>query len=218
MGSDEVRWKDVAVHGCKILNASGKYLFVTTSQLETNASAIGHARSDGFRIVTVPDNIHAEVAGALDLTGAPVRDLGIYQTERNKSFRFDWVPVERMTAQERAVFAYADAIAGLIGGVPKHVRAIRISQTMRPDFLSGTETLGVWDADSASIVIWRDQLKSLEAFAGTLLHELAHARSGHDDVTREFEDELTMLLGATAAAAVNTRSITPPHKRLFWRR
>lgn len=63
MGSDEVNWKDVAVHACKILNASGQYLFVTASQLAANASAIDHARGDGFQIVTVPDSIHSEVSG-----------------------------------------------------------------------------------------------------------------------------------------------------------
>jgi hypothetical protein len=218
IGSDEIQWKDVAVHGCKILNASGNYLFVTASQLVMNASAIGYARGDGFQIVTVPDNIHAEVAGARDLSGAPIRDLGVYQTEWNNSFKFDWVPVERMTTQERAIFAQVDTIAGLIGGLPRHVRAIRVSQTMRQDFLNGTDALGLWDAASESIVVRRDQLKSLRAFAGTLLHELAHARTGHDDVTREFEDELTTLLGVTAAAAINGQSNAPPAKRSFWRK
>lgn len=218
IGSDEVGWKDVAVHACKILNASGRYLFVTASQLVMNANAIDHARGDGFQIVTVPDNIHAEVAGARDLSGSPIRDLGVYQTEWNNSFKFEWVPVERMTVQERTIFGQTDTIAGLIGGLPKHVRAIKISQTMRQDFLSGTDALGLWDSESESIVIRRDQLSSLKLFASTLLHELAHARTGYDDVTREFENELTMLLGVTAAAAINFVPSRPPTKRPFWRR
>ncbi len=218
-GSDEINWKDVAVHACKILNASGRYLFVTTWQLTMNASAIDRARSDGFRIVTVPDSIHAEVKGVQDLSGTPIRDLGVYQEEWNSSFKFEWVPIERMTAEERAVFAQVDVLAKLIGGLPKHVRSIRISQTMRQDFLGGIDALGLWDPESASIVIHRNQLISLRVFAATLLHELAHARTGHDDVTREFEDELTTLLGLTAAAAVNpVPSQQPPGRRSFWRR
>ena len=47
IGSDEIGWKDVAVHACKILNASGAYLFVTASQIMVNASAIDHARGTG---------------------------------------------------------------------------------------------------------------------------------------------------------------------------
>jgi len=32
-------------------------------------------------------------------------------------------------------------------------------------------------------------LQSIEKYAGTLLHEVAHAISGAKDVTRDFEDE-----------------------------
>jgi hypothetical protein len=216
-GSDEVRWKDVAVHACKILSASGSYLFVTASQLMDNASAVNHARDDGLKIVTVPDNIHAEVAGAKGIDGAPIRDISVYQAEWNNSFKFDWVLLEQMTQAERRVFSQASAIVDLVGGLPKHVKAIRISKTMRQDFVSGTDAVGLWDAGTSSIVIRRDQLHSLNLFAGTLLHELAHARSGHDDVTREFENELTELLGIAAAAAVPLDQKLPA-KRSFWRR
>jgi hypothetical protein len=71
---------------------------------------------------------------------------------------------------------------------------------------------GLWDGTTESIVIKRDQLKSVTAFAGTLLHEIAHAKTGFDDVTREFENALTELLGAASAAA-----ITPSHKGLLGR-
>lgn len=124
-----------------------------------------------------------------------------------------------MTTQERAIFAQVGAIAGLIGGLPKQVQAIQVSQTMRRDFLRGADALGLWDDKSKSIVIRRDQLSSLKLFAGTLLHELAHARTGYDDITQEFENELTTLLGMTAAAAVNVAPSHPPAaKRSFWRR
>ena len=217
-GSDEVQWKGVAVHGCKILNASGKYVFVTATQLMMNANAIDHARGDGFEIVTIPDNIHQEVAGAQDISGTLIRDLSVYQTEWNNSFKFEWVTNEQMTAEERSVFAQAGTIAELVGGLPKKIRAIRISKTMRQDFLSGVDALGLWDAETESIVIRRDQLKTLKAFAGTLLHELAHARTGHDDVTREFEVELTSLLGGVAASAIDVLPSQPPKRRSFWRR
>jgi hypothetical protein len=49
----------------------------------------------------------------------------------------------------------------------------------------------------------RSQLKSLRRFAGTLLHEIAHARSGYDDVTRDFENELTNMLGDVAALGLD---------------
>lgn len=213
-GSDEVGWKDIAVHACKIMNASGKYLFVTASQLLNNASAINHARDDGLKIITVPVNIHAEVAGAIGIDGAPIRDLNVYQSEWNSNFKFDWVPPEKMTNAEAEVFGQAYTIANLVGGFPKKVREIRVSNTMRQDLLGGIDAAGLWDSATASIVIKRDQLQSLSAFAGVLLHEIGHARSGHDDVTREFENELTEMLGLAASIAVSKLCGTAPMKAL----
>ena len=49
--------------------------------------------------------------------------------------------------------------------------------------------------NGTNIIVKRDQLKNLKSYAGTLLHETAHALSGASDVSREFELELTNLLG-----------------------
>jgi len=70
---------------------------------------------------------------------------------------------------------------------------------MRPDFLTSNQTEGLWDATSGSIVILRSQLGSMREFAGTLLHEIAHAKTGYADVTRDFENELTNMLGQIAS-------------------
>jgi hypothetical protein len=68
---------------------------------------------------------------------------------------------------------------------------------MRTESLSFQEAEGIWDAPN--IIIKRTVLKSMEHYAGTLLHEIAHAKSGADDVTREFEMSLTDLLGKTGS-------------------
>ncbi|WP_165400075.1 hypothetical protein [Motilibacter rhizosphaerae] len=44
----------------------------------------------------------------------------------------------------------------------------------------------------------RDQLADPVAFARTLLHEAAHARSGAQDESFEFEDALTDIAGDAA--------------------
>lgn len=201
-GADEVGWKDVAVHACRILNAGGKILFVTASQMFDNASAIDHARSDGLRIVTIPEAIRAEIMGGSDVNGEPIRDLGVYQSEWNDSFVFSWLPPEQMSAAERSVFARAPDIVALVGGLPAHVAGLRVSSTMRQDFLTGHDALGLWDPETRCIVIRRDQLQSVDRFAAVYLHEIAHARTGYDDVTRDFENELTDMLGQTASAAL----------------
>ncbi len=203
-GSDEVQWKEVAIHAVRILSVSGDYLFVTADQLMSNSSAVDHARGDGIRIITIPDRIQQEVSGMSDLSGAPIRDLGQYQSEWNNSFVFDFVEPSALAPDERTVFGQAQAIVDLVGGLPERVQAVRVSNTMRIDFETGSDALGLWDSATNSIVIRRDQLASLPDFAGTLLHELVHARTGYDDVTRNFESALTDVIGKTAAAALTT--------------
>ena len=72
----------------------------------------------------------------------------------------------------------------------------KLSETMRLDN-SFSESSGLWDG--TNIIIKRDQLKNLKEYAGTLLHETAHALSGASDVSREFEMELTRLLGVISS-------------------
>jgi hypothetical protein len=197
---DEVKWTDVAVHACQILNASKKVMFVTASDLTTFRSAIDHAHGDGLQIVTVPENIKNSLRGITDLKGNPVRDLNVFQSEWSESFEFKFVNPEKLTRSERSVFEQRDRIAALVGGLPKKVKHIKVSETMRPDFYTGSTTEGLWDGESNSIIILRKQLGNLPDFAGTLLHEIAHAKTGYDDVSRDFENALTEMLGQVAAS------------------
>ena len=195
---DEVKWTDVAVHACQILNTSGEVIFVTASDLVFHKDAIDQAQSDGLNIVTVPDNIKSSLQGVADLEGNPVRDLSVYQSEWEESFVFKFVTPESLSSNERRIYERWKEIADLVGGVPKKVKEIKVSETMRPDFLTGSETQGLWDPTSESIIIKRSELEALSDFAGTLLHEIAHARTGYGDVSREFESELTEMLGTVA--------------------
>ena len=215
-GSDEVRWKEVAIHAVRTLSGRGDYLFVTADQLMSNSSAVDHARGDGIRIITIPDTIQQEVSGMTDLSGAPIRDLGQYQSEWNNSFVFDFVEPDALAPGERAVFSQAQAIVDLVGGLPPRVQAVRVSNTMRVDFETGSDALGLWDGSTNSIVVRRDQLASLPDFAGTLLHELVHAKTGFDDVSRNFEGALTDIIGKTAAVALAT-AVVPASKFSFRR-
>ena len=49
----------------------------------------------------------------------------------------------------------------------------------------------------------RSQLQSVQAFAGTLLHELTHARTGASDVSRAFELGLTEVIGLVTASMID---------------
>ncbi|HVB39385.1 MAG TPA: hypothetical protein VNE83_00690, partial [Terriglobales bacterium] len=108
--------------------------------------------------------------------------------------------------KEADVFRQRDTIVRLVGGPPRAVKAIVISETMRPDALGGADADGLWEAQTGRIIIKRSQLSSVAAFAGTLLHEIAHARSGCSDVNREFELMLTEFLGLAASRAALIKS------------
>ena len=65
------------------------------------------------------------------------------------------------------------------------------------------ETVGLWDSLEGIIIIKRGQLKNLQSFAGTLIHECMHAKSGEDDVSRGFERTLTDIIGVIVAKQLN---------------
>ena len=79
---------------------------------------------------------------------------------------------------------------------------MKISETMRPDFGTGRECQGLWEAEKRRIIIKRSELASINSFAGTLLHEITHANSGCPDVSREFENALTEVIGQLSSACL----------------
>jgi hypothetical protein len=199
---DELAWRDVALHACRVLQTNEKVLFVTPWQMATDNAQMRYALDDGYRIVVVPDDIARSLGGLTDLDGKPLVDLGRYRDEWNDSFSFTFVDPAAMTPAEQAVYARTRDIAAL-AGVNHTGRSplVLVSETMRLSD-AGDPVLGVWDSAENRIVIRRDQLKGLASFAGTLLHEIGHMVSSTVDGTLDFESELSRLLGMAAAAAL----------------
>ena len=192
---DELNWIDVSVHACKLLNSQDKVIFLTPLELMDAKDMVHRAKDDGFKVITIPENIKEKIKGLKDLDGNPIRDLDEYTTEWNKSFEFKFVKEKNLTKKEKEIFDKKDNILKLIGGKPKKVKSILISETMRLDTMGYKEAVGIWEEHSGRVIIKRTQLKSLKTFTGTLLHEIAHATSGASDISGEFEDELTRYLG-----------------------
>jgi hypothetical protein len=118
------------------------------------------------------------------------------------------VAVEDLTEAERAIWDTTPLIFRLAGGKPRRVRAVKISETMRLEGRSYSEAQGVWDAREGVIVVKRSELASLHAYAGTLFHELVHAKTdGADDLSNEFIAGLTEMLGRIADQGVTMLSI-----------
>jgi hypothetical protein len=200
---DEVQLVDVGVHACQVLNASGRVIFLTPQELNAARDFVDRAKDDGYRVVVVPQNIRRKLKGAVDVTGAPIVDLETYKSRWNESFEFSWVTVDELTPEERAVFDRTDAILELRGGRPERVSEVAISETMRIADAGYGETAGLWEPKERRIVIKRSELRSLASYAGTLLHEVAHAVSGTPDVSAAFEDALTIETGTIAAQAID---------------
>lgn len=192
---DELTWIDVQEHSVKILNQQGKFLFVTSFEAMQHPDMIDQARNSGHEIITIPENLKYKIQGSTDLSGNPIVDIGQFVSNYNDSFDFTFVDPDKLTDKEKAVFSLTPKIVQLFGGQPQKVKSIRISSTMRKDFFADVETLGCWDDKTSSIVLARKTLKSIEDYAGTLIHELIHAKTGQNDVTRAFESSLTETIG-----------------------
>jgi hypothetical protein len=48
---DELAWRDVALHACRVLQTNEKVLFVTAWQMAADTAQLRYARDDGYRIV-----------------------------------------------------------------------------------------------------------------------------------------------------------------------
>lgn len=205
---DETGWIDVSLHACRILNASGRVIFLTSQELILAPAFVDRAQADGYRIVTVPDELRSKLKNAVDITGAPIVDLSRFSAQWNDSFSFAFVDEKDLTAAEQSVFSHTDKIIKLQGGRPRGLRRVRVSETMRINVAGTQEVVGLWDPSSGEIVIRRDQLVNLGRYAGSLLHEITHAVTNTSDLSAPFEEALTVTLGVIAGAALD--QVTEP--------
>jgi hypothetical protein len=194
---DELAWKDVAIHACRVLQSTSKVVFVTPWQLPL--AFVEYARRDGYEPVVVPEDIAKALWNVTDLDGEPMFDLGAFRRSWNDSFQFEFVDPADLTDTERSVHNLGNELIRILeidlGKVG--VDEVRVSKTMRLNEHGG-ETVGVFDKEMRRVVIKRDQLREASRFFGTLLHELEHAASGHGDGTLEFEEALTARMGTVA--------------------
>ena len=200
----ETNWNEVGLHAVGILNAQGLKLFLTPEQVANSPFVVSRAKDDGYEIVIVPPTLVDRFSTITDTNGSPIVDVGVWTERWNDSFVFDFVDRTNLTARERKVFDKLDEVMQLVGGQPSNVAAVKISNSLRTDYPGAPDNCGgVWIDEENLIVIRRDQLQSIEVFAGTLLHELVHAIGGAHDQSIEFENELTLLMGEIAAKAIS---------------
>ena len=132
-----------------------------------------------------------------------MRDISQYRSEYDESFEFDFVPEEELTTSEKEVFSHKEKILNLVGGKPKVVKKIKISETLRVGS-SVCGVAGMWDPSDQQIIIKRSVLSDLRSFAGVFLHEIAHAKSRCPDVDAGFEQMLSEFLGQIVADRIKS--------------
>ena len=198
---DELTWKPIQLYACTLLNAKDDVVFATVNEVQQNADLLDYAKGDGYRVVTIPDNVRHELTDTRDADNNPIRDVDFYSDEYNQSFEYDWVEPDDLTDHEQAVWERRQEILDLLIPQP-HVEDIRISETMRLD-PTVQNVRGQWIPADQRIIVHRPVLQDFTEFAAVLLHEAAHAKSGAIDLTRAFELALTAELGEVATTALN---------------
>ncbi|MGL4806745.1 MAG: hypothetical protein ACRC26_10415 [Bacteroidales bacterium] len=204
---DELTWIDVQEHSVKILNQLDKYLFISSSEAIQYPDMIQQAQSSGHKIIIIPENLKSKIHNSSDISGNPIVDLGQFISDYNDSFTFNFIEPSVLDKNEYKIYDMTDQIIDLFGGKPQCVKHIKISTTMRKDFLSDSITQGCWDPAISSIVLSRVTLKSIESYSGVLIHELIHAKTGENDVSRAFENSLTRSIGSLCKIILEAKKV-----------
>ena len=197
--ADELQWIEIAQMTLTLLHEKEDVLFVVEHELHSHPDVLDHARADGIKIVIVTNAEKSKLVDQAKAGGVEVRTLENYVAEFNESFEYSFVDERDLSSKEQEIFALTAEIMALVGVSGEDIPDVKVSETMR---IGRDDTEGVWDPDLDAIVVKRSNLRSRKAYAGTLLHEVAHAMTGAHDVTREFENVLTRYLGHTSTAAI----------------
>lgn len=206
---DELKWIDVQEHAAKILNKYRRVVFVTSEEIERGTDLVNEARQGGAEIVVIPTNLRDKIAeqNKNEDEENKVRIFSEFVQERSENFEFKVVSEIDLTFLERDVFLKKDEIFNMLGGKPKSIKSVVVSETMQRDSITFMQAAAIWEPTNQRIIIWRPILKDEQGFLGTLLHEVAHAISGSTDATRIFESELTRMLGVFSKRAISTLTL-----------
>ena len=202
---EEMKWNDIQLHASlELSKISEKTTFVTADELEKKPDMIDEIKNSGLEPIVVPKNLVEKMEDYNKGVSEEqkLRTTNVYRSEEEKKFVPILVDIDKLTDSEKDVYKKLDNILDLIGGMPPVVKSIEIVEKIYDSDLFLGGVVGLWKSEDNKILIKRTQLRSISEFAGTLLHECAHARSGESDVSRGFEHELTQLLGLVADKAL----------------
>ena len=198
---DEMQWIEISQAALNLLHGRQRVAYVTNEEILEHPNLIDNMQGDGLQVVTITNHERTKLHTQAAVGGPAVSTLNAYVESYNKSFQYQFVEPANLLPAERRVFDLTTQVLSLVEPDRTRHPTVRVSETLR---VSMDRTAGVWDGGLREIIIKRDQLRNVTDYAGTLLHEAAHAFSGAVDATREFELKLTEYLGRVVAAAFVT--------------
>lgn len=196
---DEMAWIEISQIALTLMNQRDRVVYFTEDELQAHPGVLDNAKSDDYRVVVITDQQKAKLETQAATGGPQVRTMDTYVEEYNASFQYKFVDPRVLKGEERRIYDLTPKILALVGITGCRIPPIRISETMR---VTSDDTDGVWDPAIPALVIKRTKLASLAGYAGTLLHEIAHATTNTDDATRAFEHTLTDYLGRIVASTL----------------
>lgn len=205
---EELSWIDVAHKALNELAQTQRVVVISQEEIKARPELIEDIKRDGRQIVLLTDREKQRADQQAEQGEAPFQTLRTWVQAYNDSFQYNFVEESQFTAGEMEVWQQRDKIIELLGLRISVIHRILVSETM---CTTEDGTNGAWDNKLNAIIVKRTQLRSLESFAGILLHELAHAVTGTLDCTRSFENVLTEYLGRISACALSgvARAETP---------
>lgn len=128
---DELQWKDIFIHACKILNAKKEVVFVSTHDFVNNSSTIQDIVNFSNRqVIHIPDYIEKEVSGQKYIEGNIICDVQKVITDANKKIEYMFIKFEELSESEQEVFNKTKEVINIIEIMPKFVKQIKISENM----------------------------------------------------------------------------------------
>lgn len=198
---DEMQWIEISQRAFNLLHDQKSVAFVTETEIERHPNVLDNMRRDGLDVVVVDEAQKSKLDAQVESGDTDLRTLDSFVSKFNESFEYQFVEATKLRKAEREVLESTPELLSLIGLGQGSSPPVLISETMR---VTMDNTEGVWDSELEAIVIKRSQLASLSDYAGTLLHEEAHATTGTVDATRDFESVLTDYLGQVAEVALQS--------------
>ena len=197
---DEIKWTDINHLALKYMSDANKVVYFTQSEVHEHSDLVDDVYSNGYDVVVVSEEEKNKIR---DEEKKSLKTIEEYSKEYNDSFQYNFIDRKSFTEAERQVFDMIPEILSLIDKSVDSVPNIMISELIR---VTGNAD-GVWDATVPAIVIKRSALSSIDSFSAVLLHEIAHAATGTQDKTREFENVLTDYLGLVVSRAIEQKTM-----------